>query len=280
MKKNVWIKEFYTEENDTNISLRVKDYIYHSKTEYQMIDIVETEDWGKVFFLDNVVMTCEKYEFVYHEMIAHVPLFAHPNPKKALIIGGGDGGTAREILKHTDIEKVDMVEIDGGVVEAAKAYLPTLSKSFEDSRLELIIGDGIEFVKDKRGIYDLAIVDSTDPVGPAEGLFGENFYRDLYHSLSDDGFFVCQSESPFYYAEFQKRLVNTLKKIFPAVYVYTATIPMYPGSLWTFTVGSKKINPKIISKKEKLDKYELKYYNYDIHEACFALPEFVKKIFK
>jgi len=279
MKKNIWIKEYYTDKKDTNISLRIKDYILHSKTKYQTIDIVDTEDWGRVFFLDNVVMTCEKYEFIYHEMISHVPLFAHPNPKNALIIGGGDGGTAREILKHQNIEKVDMVEIDEGVLEAAKTHLPLLSKSFDDDRLNLIVGDGIEFVKDKRNAYDLVIVDSTDPVGPAEGLFGESFYRDLYHSLSDDGFFVCQSESPFYYEEFQKRLLGTLRMIFPSVYVYTATIPMYPGSLWTFTVGSKKIDPRNISKKEKLDKYELKYYNYGIHEASFALPEFMKKIY-
>jgi len=280
MKKNIWINEFYTEDNDICISLRITDYIYKSRSKFQSIDIVNTSDWGKVFFLDNIVMTCDKYEFIYHEMITHVPLFAHPNPKKVLIIGGGDGGTAREILKHKCIEKVDMVEIDEEVIEASRKYLGNLSCSFDDKRLNLIIGDGIEFVKNKDCEYDLAIVDSTDPFGPAEGLFNEEFYRNLYHSLKDDGFFVCQSESPFYYEEFQKKLSNTLKRVFPNVYVYTATIPMYPGSLWTFTMGSKKIDPKKIFKKEKLDKYKMKYYNYDIHQACFALPEFVKKIFE
>lgn len=279
-KSNIWINEFATEERDLYVSLRVKRYLYSKKTKYQYIDIVDTYDWGKVFFLDNIVMTCDKYEFIYHEMISHILMMSHPEPLNALIIGGGDGGTAREVLKHDIIKRVDMVEIDGDVIEAAKQYLPECSCSFSDSRLNLMVEDGIKYVANKKdGEYQVAIIDSTDPIGPAIGLFEEEFYRNLYHALSDDGMFVFQSESPFYYEDFQKKVIKTLRKVFPYIYTYIATIPMYPGMLWTFTVGSKKYDPREIRRDIDLEGFNLKYYNKEIHKAVFILPEFVRKIF-
>ncbi|MDD2717905.1 MAG: polyamine aminopropyltransferase [Candidatus Wallbacteria bacterium] len=274
-----WLEEYYTRDYCTHICLRVKDIIYRGESKYQTLDVVDTFDWGRVFLLDNVVMTCEKYEFIYHEMISHVLISSHPAPERVLIIGGGDGGAAREILRHKEIKQLDLVEIDGKVVEVSKKYLPDCACSFDDPRMNLVIGDGIEFVKNRKDTYDIILIDSTDPIGPALGLFEEEFYRSIYHSLKDNGFFTFQSESPFYYSEFQKGVIGKLRKIFPVIKPYTATIPMYPGSLWTFTVGSKKFDPVEIRNKKDLSSLGLKYYNYEIHQAAFALPEFAKKIF-
>ncbi|MDD5091154.1 MAG: polyamine aminopropyltransferase [Candidatus Wallbacteria bacterium] len=277
-RRNIWIEEYYTSEMCTHICLRVKDYVYRAQSEFQTVDVVDTHDWGRVMFLDSVVMVCDKYEFIYHEMISHPLLFSHPSPKRILIIGGGDGGAAREALKHPGVT-VDMVEIDGMVVDVARKYFPGCACSFDNPRLNLVIGDGVEFVKGKKDEYDIIVVDSTDPIGPAVGLFEEDFYRCINAALKPEGFFAFQSESPYYYSDFQKQVIGKLRKIFPLVKPYTATIPMYPGSFWTFTVGSRKFDPFEIRRRMPLADFSLKYYNYEIHEAAFALPEFAKKIF-
>lgn len=272
---------WFSEEQATNIrfSFKVKEQIYSKQSDFQKIDIFDTDVLGRVFTLDGVIMTTEKDEFIYHEMISHVPLNVNPNIEKVLIIGGGDGGTVRELTKHKNIKKIDMVEIDEEVVIAAKKYLPFTSEKLDDPRVKLYFQDGIQFVKESKEIYDLIIVDSTDPIGPGEGLFSTEFYNDCYSILSDDGILVNQSESPYYLKDARElvRATSKLKNIFPIAKVYQYHLPTYGSGHWLFGFASKKYDPIRDFKNIKYD-FTTKYYNLDIHLAAFALPTYVQKM--
>ncbi|MBU1077941.1 MAG: polyamine aminopropyltransferase [Spirochaetes bacterium] len=260
----------------------VKEVLYEKKSRIQEIKVVATERYGNILFLDNCVMLSEKWEFIYHEMIAHPVLFTHPSPKKVLIIGGGDGGTLREVLKHPNIRSVDMVEIDEDVVNVCKEYFPAVSKQINHSKANILIEDGIKFVANKKNEYDIILIDSSDPVGPAEGLFNSTFYKNAMESLRDDGILVAQSESPFFEMSYFKNAVNNIKKAFPISMTYTAFIPDYPFGLWSFTMGSKLYDPLHNFNKDNFEKYKLatKYYNQNIHFAAFSLPNFIKDVIK
>jgi len=275
----MWLQEFQS--NNIALTCRVKDVLYNAHSEYQHILVVDTEMFGRMLVLDGVFQTSIFEEFTYHEMIVHVPLFTHPNPKRVLIIGGGDGGSVREAVKHPEVEQVEMVEIDGMVVEAAKKFLPETSEALINNhpKVKLTIGDGIKYMADAENAFDVIIVDCSDPVGPGEGLFTPEFYRNVYKALKDDGLFVQQTESPFYHQDLIKRLYRDISALFPITKLYLSNIPIYPGGLHTFTIGSKKYDPLQAPLDRELPP-NLRYYNKDVHRSAFMLPNFVAELTK
>ncbi len=278
--ENYWFTEYGPE--NTAISLRVRSKLFEKDTPYQKIEIFDTYDHGKVMALDGFIMFTEKDEFIYHEMIAHVPLFTCPKPKHVLVIGGGDGGAVREILKHESVEKVDLVEIDEEVVNVSKIYFPQLASYLEDKRVEINFQDGVEFVKSKSGVYDVILIDSPDPIGPAIGLFEESFYRDAFLALNNSGIMVAQAESPFIYPNLIKQINSIFKKYFPIVYFYLANVPTYASGVISFVLGSKKYDPikDFDLNRVKSFNSKLRYYNEQIHIASFALPNFFVELLK
>lgn len=261
------------------ISCKTKKTLHADKSDFQDIGIIETEQFGRMLTLDSVIQTTVEDEFVYHEMITHIPLFTHANPKKALVIGGGDGGAIREIFKHPSIEKAVLVEIDGKVVEACKEYLPEISCGLSDKRAEVIIDDGIKYIKEHKNEFDMIAVDSTDPIGPAVGLFAVDFYKAISEALKEDGIFVAQTESPFFNKDLIKRVFKDIGSIFPITRMYTGFVPTYPGGLWSFTMGSKKYDPLLVDEK-KIPEMNTKYFTPEIFKAAFVLPKFAKDLLK
>jgi spermidine synthase len=263
--------------NQFSVRYNIKEVLYSKKSPFQKVEVVETLGHGRMLLNDDLVMITERDEFVYHDMITHVPLFVHPKPKKVLVIGGGDGGTAREVLRHTDVEKCDMVEIDGLVVEACREFIPQTACGMNDNpRFQLFIDDGVKFVKETKNKYDVIIVDSTDPIGPAQPLFGVEFYRDIYNCLSDDGIVVSQGESPFYNTDTQASMSKILNGLFTVVQYYNFTNLTYPGGYWSFSFASKKLHPVRDFKPARVTDSGLKfkYYNQNIHTGAFQLPSF------
>lgn len=274
---SLWFTEYQTDY--LSIGLRVLKTLYYEKTQYQEVMIVDTVQFGRTLLLDNVIQTTDVDEFVYHEMITHIGLTTLPNPRRALVIGGGDGGAVREILKHKSIEKVTLVEIDGKVIEASKEFLPKISCCLDDPKVEIIVDDGIKHVRENKNTYDMIIVDSTDPVGPAVGLFGSSFYRDVHEALTANGLFVAQTESPFLNADLIARVTADVRSIFPLVRFFTANIPTYPSGLWSFTLGSKKYDPLEVD-IDGIPDFSTKYYNHGVHKTAFVLPQFIKDLVK
>lgn len=279
-KEGYWFTEYGP--TNTAISLRVKSKLFEKETPYQRIEIFESYDHGRVMALDGFIMLTERDEFIYHEMIAHVPLFTYPEPKRVLVIGGGDGGAVREILKHESVEKVELVEIDAEVVNASKIYFPEIASCLEDKRVEIKFQDGIEFVKSRNGIYDVILIDSPDPIGPAVGLFEESFYKDAFASLNDSGIIVAQAESPFVYPDLIKQINSIFKRYFPIVHFYLANVPTYASGVISFVLGSKKFDPIKDFNPDRVRKFNSKfrYYNEQVHIASFALPNFFRELLK
>ena len=274
----LWCTENQTE--TLGLTARVKETLFAGKSEFQDVAVVDSYQFGRMLVLDGVFQSSIFEEYVYHEMIAHVPLFIHPNPKKVLVIGGGDGGTVREVVRHDTVEKVEMVEIDGMVVEACKKYLPEISVALNEPnpKLDLKIGDGIQHMADATNEYDVIIVDCSDPIGPGEGLFTPEFYKNVYKALKEDGLFVQQTESPFYHRELIKRIQKDVRAIFPITDLYLAHIPIYPGGCHCFTFGSKKYGPKDADTSRQT--MEMRYHNAEVQQGCFALPNFVRELMK
>jgi len=269
----IWFTEI--DRDNLKINYRIKEVVYSETSPFQHIMILDSYDFGPMLVLDGAIQSTALDGYIYNEMITHIPLNIHPNPKNVLIIGGGDCGAAREVAKYPGIQRIDMVEIDEMVVKASKKYLKEVSGDLSDPRVNFIFKDGTAFVKEKRDyLYDVIIVDSSDPVGPAVKLFELEFYKDLYNNLHEDGLMVCQSESPFFYPEMMVNIQKRLKSIFPVVKLYMATVPTYPGGFWSFTLGSKKYgkpNPEAFDK-------DTKYVNKGIIKSCFQLPNFVKDL--
>ncbi len=274
--------EYYNEQ--TGLTIGLKKLLFAKQSEYQLVEVYETDTWGNLMTIDGMVMLSERDEFVYHEMISHVAMFTHPNPKRVLIIGGGDGGTAREVLKHSSVEHVDMVEIDQTVVEASKLYFAGVG-DFENPKLNVLYEDGIAFVKNVKDPYDVIIIDGSDPVGPAEGLFEKDFYQFCLDALNDDGVLTAQTESPWvesYYPS-MKKVFRALDELFEVSKMYLSYIPLYPAGMWSMACATKGEDPlssevtkRIRSNPELLE--SLNYYNEEVHFGAFALPNFVKKI--
>lgn len=284
--RNVW---FTDKDEDQALSLRFTGEVFFDvQSPFQRVRILESTKYGKMLALDDMVMTTINDEFHYHEMISHPSMFAHGNVKNVLVIGGGDGGTVREILRHEGVEKVTMVEIDGEVITACKEHLPEIAASFDHPKLNLKVDDGIAFIKTAAPeSYDLIIVDGSDPVGPAEGLFSVEFYTNCYNALKKDGILIAQGESPKFNEKAFSELNHTLQDIFGAdnAPVSLFFVPTYPTGMWSFQYGIKGENhPKHISNETEMDafsdKHGLRYYNSDIHKGSFATPNFVKQLLK
>lgn len=274
---------WYTEEHTKNVkfSLKVKEHLFTGKSEFQKVDVLDTLEYGKLLTLDGLVMVTEKDEFIYHDMIVHVPMAVNPNIKKALVIGGGDGGTVRELMRYKTIEHVDMVEIDKMVCDVAREFFPTISCDLDNERVSLYYEDGIKFIKDKKNEYDLIIVDSTDPIGPGEGLFTTEFYTDCFNALTENGILTNQSEGVMY-DSLAKELIRShskIKKIFPISTIYQGFIPTYPTGYWLFGFASKALDPLKDLQEEAWNALNIKtkYYNTELHKGAFALPNFVKE---
>lgn len=273
----LWFTELQTK--NLSIGCRVSETLHLEKTPFQSLAVVNTHQFGRMLLLDGVIQTTVADEFVYHEMIAHVGLNTLPNPRRVLVIGGGDGGSIREAIKHPSVEKAVLCEIDGKVIEAAKKYLPEISCALDDSRVEVLVADGIKHVKENKNAYDMIIVDSTDPIGPAEGLFGAAFYRDVHDALTDEGIFVAQTESPFFNRDLIPRIFKDVSGIYPIARLFMANVPTYPGGLWTFTMGSKKHDPLKVNAGD-IPRMETRYYSPEIHRSCFVLPPFVEELIR
>lgn len=274
---DMWLKEGQI--GDAVMTYKIKETLVTRKTEFQDLAIVDTYAFGRMLVLDGIVQTTIRDEYVYHEMISHIPLFTHPNPKKVLVVGGGDGGAIREILKHPSVEKAVLCEIDDAVVEECKKFLPEISCDLDNPRCEIFIGDGIKYVHEHKNEFDVIIVDSTDPFGAAEGLFGGSFYKEISECLTEDGIFIAQTETPFYLPEVVKRVVTDAKAVFPITKLFMAGIPTYPSGFWSFTVGSKKYDPENAELTRDLD-FVTKYYTKKLHKSCFTLPKFVEDLTK
>ncbi|MEC1265704.1 spermidine synthase [Bacillus subtilis] len=272
---------WYTEKQTKNfgITMKVNKTLHTEQTEFQHLEMVETEEFGNMLFLDGMVMTSEKDEFVYHEMVAHVPLFTHPNPEHVLVVGGGDGGVIREILKHPSVKKATLVDIDGKVIEYSKKFLPSIADKLDDPRVDVQVDDGFMHIAKSENQYDVIMVDSTEPVGPAVNLFTKGFYAGIAKALKEDGIFVAQTDNPWFTPELITNVQRDVKEIFPITKLYTANIPTYPSGLWTFTIGSKKYDPLAVEDSRFFD-IETKYYTKDIHKAAFVLPKFVSDLIK
>lgn len=268
-----WFTEKQTDH--FGITAEIKRTLDMRVTPYQKLAMVETAEWGNMLLLDDMVMTSEKDEFVYHEMISHVPLFTHPNPEYVLVVGGGDGGVVREVLKHKSVKKVVLVEIDDEVIVSSKKYLPSIAGMLDDPRVEVKVGDGFMHIAESKDLYDVILVDSTEPVGPAVQLFTKGFYVGISEALKEDGIFVAQSDNPWFKTDIITNVVRDVKAIFKTTKLYTANIPTYPSGLWTFTLGSKKYDPLQSQRKEVI---ETKYYTDKLHQACFVLPKFVEDL--
>lgn len=272
---------WYTEEHseDTRFSIRVDKQLYSAKSDFQRIDVFESKEFGRFLTLDGLMMVTEKDEFIYHDMIVHIPMAANPEIKKVLVIGAGDGGTVRELTRYNSIEKIDMVEIDAMVVDACCKFIPQTASKLDDPRVTLFFEDGLKFVRDKVNAYDLIIVDSTDPFGPGEGLFTKEFYGNCYKALTAEGILVNQHECPYYdsYAKSMKRAHDRIVELFPIAKVYQAHIPTYPSGHWLFGFASKKIDPIADLDAERWNALGLKtkYYNTELHKGCFAIPNYV-----
>lgn len=275
---------WYTEEHSENVrfSIRVDKQVYSAQSEFQRVDFFDSKEFGRFFTLDGLMMVTEKDEFIYHDMIVHVPMATNPAIRSVLVIGAGDGGTVRELTRYAGVERIDMVEIDRMVVETCREYLPQTACRLDDPRVHIYYEDGLRFVRDKENAYDLIIVDSTDPFGPGEGLFTKEFYGNCYKALKEKGILVNQHETPYYpsYAKSMQRAHRRIREFFPVCRVYQAHIPTYPSGHWLFGFASKALDPIRDLDAAAWNALGLKtrYYNTDLHTGAFALPNYVREL--
>lgn len=278
-----WIVEQQTEH--TAVIHTVKRYIYSGRSKYQQIDIIETEDYGVCLILDGKVQSSTIDEFIYHEALVHPPMVTHPSPKSVLIVGGGEGATAREVLKHSCVERLVMVDLDEEVVKLSRTYIPQLSEGvFEDKRFNLVIGDGRAYLEKCRERFDVIIVDVTDPLreGPSYLLYTKQFYELVKRALNPEGVMVTQATSTFYSSKSYCVIYNTLKNTFPVARAYSAWVPSY-NSLWGFVMASLKHDPLSLSEHDVAQRLRqrgvtgLKFYTPDYHQALFKMPLYVRK---
>jgi spermidine synthase len=256
-------------------SYEVSRILYRQKSKFQDIMVFENPFFGKVLVLDGVVQLTERDEFFYHEMLVHVVMNAHPGPKKVIVIGGGDGGTVREVLKHKSVQKVYFVEIDEAVINVSRKFFPNVSRGIDDPRVEIKCMDGAEFVKGRKSDIDVVIVDSTDIVGFAKSLFTKKFFKSITNCLTENGMFSTLSESLHFHKDIVIEVQKTMKAAFPVVDLYTAPIATYGGNWWTFSAGSMKLDPREIRRAEKI---KTKYYSDVIHRSSFLPKDMYAKL--
>ena len=276
-------EQFYKEITPAGygVAIKVKEVLFSQQSEFQKVEIIDTDSaLGKILTLDDLMMTSVGDEYFYHEMISHIPMMNHKCPKSVLVIGGGDGGTVREVLKHDTVEKVVLCEIDGMVIDVCKKYLPTIAVELDNPKVEILVEDAIEYIKTKKDEFDIILIDSTDPMGPGEGLFTEEFYTNVKNSLKKGGIVVAQSESPVVNKEEIKKMYTLLKKVFPITSTFTSSVPTYPGGYWAWAFCSETVEPLsyIDEKRCEAITKTCKIYNKEYHQARFALPNFLKNL--
>lgn len=274
-----WFSEICPMWEGVALSLQVDEVLYSNKSRYQQIDLYQTRSHGKMLVLDGIIQLTERDEFGYQEMMAHVPLFAHPNPEKVLVIGGGDGGVLREAGKHACIKTIDFCEIDPEVIDVSKKYLPQLACGFDDPRVTVHIEDGNEFLSQRQQAYDVIIVDSSDPIGPGEALFEKPFYEKLKQALKPGGVVATQGESFFLHQACVENLMNITRELFPVRGFANILVPTYPGGHIGVCMGS--LGPKLVRPAREITpdiQARLKYYSPEVHKAAFVLPHFARKM--
>jgi spermidine synthase len=254
----------------------VEEILYIGKSKFQEIKVIKNPYFGKMLILDDVVQLTERDEFFYHEMLTHVVLHAHPHPRKVVVIGGGDGGVVREVLKHKNIEKVYFIEIDEEVIKVSKKFFPSVSSGIDDTRVEINIIDGADFMKKRKTPdIDAVIIDSTDIIGFARSLFTNDFFTAVKECMHDEGMFVTHTESLHFHKDMVIEIQEVLKRVFPVVDLYTAPIATYPGNWWAFAVASKKLSPRELRHKYTV---KTKYYSDEIHQQAFFPKGMYKKL--
>ena len=275
-----WFSEFHT--GNVKLSVRVNKQLFAGESEYQRIDVFESPEFGKFVALDGEIVFSDADEFVYDEMVTHVPMAVHPHVKNVLIIGGGDGGVAKELIRYPDIETIDVVEVDKMFVDVCREIFPEVAAGLTDPRVSIHYEDGLRFLRNKRNQYDLIINDSTDPFGHTEGLFTKEFYGSCYKALREDGIMVYQHGSPFYDEDEQacRDMHRKVYRSFPISRVYQAHIPTCPSGYWLFGFASKKYHPLTDLKAEEWNKRKMKtwYYTTNLHMGAFMLPKYVEDL--
>ncbi len=276
----MWFTEYHSP--STGITFRMKRTLFAGQSPFQRVAVVETEDFGRMLILDGTVQTTEKDEFVYHEMLVHVPLCAHPRPRRVLVVGGGDGGCLREVLRHPGVEEATLCEIDGMVVDCCLRFMPGVSAgAFDDPRARVRIEDGVKLVRRSRRAFDVIIVDSTDPVAMSSPLTRLSFFRAAREALAPGGLYAAQSQGPLFEARGMRRIAGAIRKAFPRVDFYLAGVPTYPGGVWSFALaaaGGK--TPAARPPRPLPPGVETRYYSAEVHRAAFALPPYVREIIR
>ncbi|KAK5135855.1 putrescine aminopropyltransferase [Meristemomyces frigidus] len=276
-----WFREISPMWPGQAMTLKVNQIVHHEKSKYQDVLIFESSDYGMVLVLDNVIQCTERDEFSYQEMIAHLGMFAHPNPKKVLVIGGGDGGVLREVVKHEGVEEAVLCDIDEAVIRLSKKYLPGMSVGFQHPNVKVHVGDGFKFLEDKKDTFDVIITDSSDPEGPAEALFQKPYFELLHGALREGGVITTQAENPWLHLKLIVDLKKSCKEVFPVAEYSWTTIPTYPSGQIGFMVCTKDASRDVTQplrsfSPEEEDKL-CKYYSSKIHAASFVLPKFAEK---
>lgn len=275
-----WFSEMHTE--NVKLSIKVDKHLYSEENEYVRMDIFESPEFGRFLTIDGYIIMTEKDEFIYHEMMTHIPMAVHPDPRKILVFGAGDGGVVRELLKYPNIERIDMVEVNEGVVEACKKYLPFTASGLDDDRVTIYTENCLRYIRHIEQEYDVIIVDSAGFYGPGESLLSREFYGSCYKALKDDGIMVNQHQSPFYDEDRieTQRAHKRIVECFPISRVYQAHIPSYPAGYWLFGYAAKTYHPvkDFDAKRWRNLDIDTKYYTTNLHEGCFVLPKYVEKM--
>lgn len=285
MSESILGKEWFTERyfhKNVATSFKIKSVLHKEQSQYQKIEVLDTEAVGKLLLLDGKTMVSDHDEFVYHEVMGHIPSMIHPKIKNVLIIGGGDGGIVREFVKHPEIERIDLVEIDERVIAVSKEYFPHCTSGLSDKRVNIRPQDGVEYIKSFKKFFDVIIIDSTDPEDFAAGLFTKEFYRHVSDALTDNGIMMAQTENPFYDEYGIKKFYDNLREVYPVVKSFTGPMMIYPGVFWTFAFASKGLQPTVLNEAKipmmkELEK-TLKWYNMDWHKGAFSLSNIHKKV--
>jgi spermidine synthase len=270
-----WYYEPYKE--ITAVGIRIRELVHAERSAYQEIKVYDTLGHGRLLTLDGMVMLTELDEFVYHDLITHLPLCMHADPKRVLVIGGGDGGSVREILKHPSVEQVVLCEIDERVTRVCQRYIPSVAGHLEDPRVALQFADGVEFVRAHEAAFDVIVVDSSEPEGPAAGLFRRAFFADLRRALRPGGVIAAQTESPFYSAATVRDVYNELRSVFREVHPCFGPVPTYPGGTWTWALASDTRTPVMLD-RARAAALRCRYFNLDIAAGAFALPNFIREL--
>nr|WP_319493135.1 polyamine aminopropyltransferase [uncultured Desulfobacter sp.] len=278
---NGWFSEVCSMWEGIAVSMKVDEVLCRKKSRFQQIDVYQTRSHGRMLVLDGIIQLTERDEFCYQEMMSHLPLFCHPNPATVLVIGGGDGGVLREIGRHENIRSIDFCEIDEEVIEVSKQFLPSMACGFDDPRVTVHIKDGAAFVREHPECYDVIIVDSSDPVGPGEVLFENQFYEDLKRSLKPGGLIATQGESIFLHPDWVEKLVDITRSLFPVHAYANIVVPTYTGGHISVCLGS--LGPGLTEPARLVPQTlqgQLKYYSPAVHRAAFVLPYFAEKMLR